>query len=50
MSRNSEFFFQNAGRVFWFQKWAYYAKALLWIIFIGLTLLEGVAYVLQHIH
>lgn len=46
MSRNSEYFFHNAGRVAWFMKWKIYAKLLLLAAFVGLSMLEGLFYVL----
>lgn len=47
MSRNSESFFRNAGRVAWFLKWRIYMKLLLLGLFVVLTLLEGIWYVLR---
>lgn len=49
MSRNSEYFFRNAGRVAWMMKWKMYCKLFLWASFLSVALFEGVAYVF-HIH
>lgn len=48
MSRNSEYFFHNAGRVAWFMKWRIYAKLLFWGFVIGSSLLEGVYCAIRH--
>lgn len=49
MSRNSEYFFHNAGRVAWFMKWKIYAKLLLLAAFVGCSVLEAIWYAF-HVH